>query len=203
MLRIAHEQMHVGVTVEPDDLYDDYTHQIHHRVGELIHDRAYAVGLPAHWTAIKLIEGDELVEKALDLNEITKSRLESVCREYEDAYALGDRETLIADSRYQFIQNVVRVSVKKGRPHGALTRSDQIDSIVTNKYLAIPVFLLMMLAMFALTLAPWVPSLRRSGDAGGRLVCRMGGRGSHCRRSGALGQLPVGGGCDRGCGGCA
>ena len=154
MLRIAHEQMHVGVTVEPDDLYDDYTHQIHHRVGELIHDRAYAVGLPAHWTAIKLIEGDELVEKALDLNEITKSRLESVCREYEDAYALGDRETLIADSRYQFIQNVVRVSVKKGRPHGALTRSDQIDSIVTNKYLAIPVFLLMMLAMFALTFGP-------------------------------------------------
>ncbi len=112
------------------------------------------MGLPAHWTAIKLIEGDELVEKALDLNEITKSRLESVCREYEDAYALGDRETLIADSRYQFIQNVVRVSVKKGRPHGALTRSDQIDSIVTNKYLAIPVFLLMMLAMFALTFGP-------------------------------------------------
>ena len=67
---------------------------------------------------------------------------------------MGDRETLIADSRYQFIQNVVRVSVKKGRPHGALTRSDQIDSIVTNKYLAIPVFLLMMLAMFALTFGP-------------------------------------------------
>jgi len=67
MLRIAHEQMHVGVTVEPDDLYDDYTHAIHHRVGELVHDRAYAAGLPAHWTAVKLLEGDALVEKALDL----------------------------------------------------------------------------------------------------------------------------------------
>lgn len=154
MLRIAHRQMHVGVTIEPDDLYDDYTHRIHHQVGELIHDRAYAVHLPAHWTSIKLIEGDALVEQALGLDKSTREALESVCREYEGAYVLGDRETLIADSRYQFIQNVIQVSVKKGRPHGALTLSDKIDSIVTQKYLAVPVFLLMMLAMFAVTFGP-------------------------------------------------
>ena len=49
LLQVAHRQMHLGVTVEPDDLYDDFTHLIHHRVGELIHDQAYAKGLPAHW----------------------------------------------------------------------------------------------------------------------------------------------------------
>ncbi len=154
LLRIAHHQMHVGVTVEPDDLYDDYTHAIHHRIGELIHDRAYNLGLPAHWTSIKLIEGDALVERALGLDEAERAGVEDICEEYEDAYALGDRETLVADSRYQFIQNVVQVSVKKGRPHGALTLSDKIDSIVTQKYLAVPVFLLMMLAMFAVTFGP-------------------------------------------------
>ena len=69
LLRRAHQQMHVGVTVEPDDLYDDFTHQIHHKVGELIHDKAYAAKVPAHWAAIKLIEGDELVEQALGLDE--------------------------------------------------------------------------------------------------------------------------------------
>ena len=150
LLEVAHNQMHVGVTVEPDDLYDDYTHAIHHRVGELVHDRAYAAGLPAHWTAVKLLEGDALVEKALDLTRPERERLESICREYEGAYALGDRETLVADSRYRFIQDVVQLAVKRGQPHGSLTLSDRIDSIVTPRFLAVPVFFLMMLTMFAL-----------------------------------------------------
>ena len=154
LLEVAHNQMHVGVTVEPDDLYDDYTHAIHHRVGELVHDRAYAAGLPAHWTAVKLLEGDALVEKALDLTRPERERLESICREYEGAYALGDRETLVADSRYRFIQDVVQLAVKRGQPHGSLTLSDRIDSIVTHRFLAVPVFFLMMLTMFALTFGP-------------------------------------------------
>ena len=61
LLHTAHRQMHLGFTVEPDDLYDDYTHDIHHRMGELIHDYAYAANLPAHWASIKLLEGDEVV----------------------------------------------------------------------------------------------------------------------------------------------
>ena len=154
MLRVAHRQLHVGVTVEPDDLYDDFTHEIHHEVGELIHDKAYAVGLPSHWCSIKLIEGDELVEKALGLNDGERERLGRTIEKYETAYDLGDRETLIADSRYRFIQRVVGLAVEKGRGRDELTLSDKIDAIVTHRVLAIPVFLLMMLAMFALTFGP-------------------------------------------------
>ena len=154
LLEAAHRQMHVGVTIEPDDLYDGFTHQIHHKVGELIHDKAYAAHIPAHWASIKLIEGDALVEKALGLSQKERDELEAVCREYEGAYDLGDRETLIADARYQFIQTVVAQCVRRGRPLGAPTLSDRIDAIVTHKVLAIPVFLLMMLCMFALTFGP-------------------------------------------------
>ena len=154
LLQVAHRQLHVGVTVEPDDLYDDYTHQIHHQMGELIHDRAYAAHIPAHWASIKLIEGDQLVADALDLDQEARAGVEAICRSYEDAYVLGDRETLIADSRYQFIQRVVSMAVKKGRGGHALTLSDKIDSIVTHKVLAVPVFLLMMLLMFAVTFGP-------------------------------------------------
>ena len=154
LLRVAHNQMHVGVTMEPDDLYDDYTHRIHHEVGALIHDRAYAAHIPAHWASVKLIEGDDLVEKSLGLDEATRKKLNKVYEEYEGAYVLGDRETLIADARYQFIQRIVSVAVHKGRKVGAMTTSDKIDSIVTHKWLAVPVFLLMMLCMFALTFGP-------------------------------------------------
>lgn len=154
LLRTAHLQMHAGVTVEPDDLYDDYTHEIHHLVGELIHDRAYATGLPAHWTSIKLLEGDALVEESLSLDEATQTQVEALCGAYEKAYPLGDRETLVADSRYRFIQTVVDAAVRKGALRGGLTTSDRIDSIVTHKFLAVPVFLLMMLLMFAVTFGP-------------------------------------------------
>ena len=154
LLRIAHQQIHVGVTMEPDDLYDGFTHMIHHRVGEEIHDLAYAAGIPAHWASIKLLEGDQLVERALGLDEGTKARVDAIAKEYEDAYDLGDRETLIADSRYRFIQQVVEQTVTKGRREGTPTLSDRIDSVVTNKVLAIPVFLLTMLCMFAVTFGP-------------------------------------------------
>ncbi|MGM9607782.1 MAG: ferrous iron transport protein B [Oscillospiraceae bacterium] len=154
LLKVAHKQMHVGVTLEPDDLYDDFTHRIHHDIGELIHDKAYAADIPAHWASIKLIEGDKLVEKALGLDEETRWKVDTVVKEYEGAYSLGDRETLIADARYQYICRVVKLAVQKGRPLGELTLSDKIDSIVTNKYLAVPVFLLMMLLMFSVTFGP-------------------------------------------------
>ena len=154
LLKIAHRAVHSGFTLEPDSLYDDFTHRVHHQVGELIHDRAYAVHLPAHWTSIKLLEGDEQVEEALGLDEETKWKLSHIVSEYEGAYALGDRETLVADSRYQFIGRVVTVSVKKGQRLGTMTTSDKIDSIVTHRLFAVPIFLLTMLGMFALTFGP-------------------------------------------------
>lgn len=154
LLEVAHRQMHVGFTLEPDDLYDDYTHQVHHKVGEIIHDKAYAANIPAHWAAVKLIEGDRLVADSLALNQEEQRQVEAICAEYEGAYVLGDRETLIADSRYRFIQDVVKRSVRKGREKGTLTLSDQIDSIVTHKYLAVPTFLMMMLGVFAITFGP-------------------------------------------------
>ena len=76
----AHRQMHTGLTLEPDDLYDDFTHAIHHRIGDIIHDRAYERGIPAHWAAIKLLEGDSEVAKDLGLGETTLRRIDQIAR---------------------------------------------------------------------------------------------------------------------------
>ncbi len=154
LLSAAHQQMHVGVTLEPDDLYDAFTHTIHHRIGELVHDNAYAAHLPAHWASIKLLEGDALVEKALHLDPETAQKADQIAKEYEASSDLGDRETLIADSRYRFIERVVQNTVKRGDRKDAVSLSFQIDSIVTHKWLAIPIFLLMMLLVFAITFGP-------------------------------------------------
>ena len=166
LLHTAHRQMHLGCTVEPDDLYDAFTHDIHHRMGELLHDYAYAAGLPAHWASIKLLEGDELVERALALPEPVQEQLDRVVAEYESASDLGDRETLVADSRYQYIERVVAASVTKGQKPGELTLSEKVDKVVTGKYLALPLFLCAMLVMFVITFGPfgsWLSNLVAAG----------------------------------------
>ena len=155
LMHTAHRQMHLGVTIEPDDLYDDYTHDIHHRMGELLHDYAYAADLPAHWASIKLLEGDAIVEKALDLPQDVKQKLAALVAEYENSSDLGDRETLIADSRYQYIQRVVAASVVRGGVPGELTFSEKIDKVVTHRIFAIPLFLCTMLIMFVVTFGPF------------------------------------------------
>ena len=155
LMHTAHRQMHLGVTIEPDDLYDDYTHDIHHRMGELLHDYAYAANLPAHWASIKLLEGDSIVEQALALPPEVKTRLDALVAEYENSSDLGDRETLIADSRYQYIQKVVGASVVRGGVPGELTLSEKIDRVVTHRVLAIPLFLCTMLVMFVITFGPF------------------------------------------------
>ena len=166
LLHTAHRQMHLGCTIEPDDLYDDFTHDIHHRMGALIHDYAYAAHLPAHWASIKLLEGDDIVAKALGLPREVEDRLEKVVAEYENSSDLGDRETLIADSRYQYIEKVVSAAVVKGQAAGELTLSEKIDKVVTHRIFAIPLFLCTMLVMFAITFGPfgsWLSDLVGAG----------------------------------------
>lgn len=155
LLQVAHRQMHLGVTYEPDDLYDDFTHDIHHRMGELIHDYAYAANLPAHWASIKLLEGDGIVAKALNLPADVQNKLDAIIAEYEASSALGDRETLVADSRYRYIERVVHASVTKGKDSEGPTLTEKIDRIVTGKYTALPLFLCAMLVMFVITFGPF------------------------------------------------
>ena len=155
LLQVAHRQMHLGVTYEPDDLYDDFTHDIHHRMGELIHDYAYAANLPAHWASIKLLEGDGIVAKALNLPADVQNKLDAIIAEYEASSALGDRETLVADSRYRYIERVVHASVTKGKGSEGPTLTEKIDRIVTGKYTALPLFLCAMLVMFVITFGPF------------------------------------------------
>ena len=151
LVQEAHRQMHTGLTLEPDDLYDDFTHAIHHRIGELIHDRAYAKGIPAHWAAIKLLGGDDEVARDLELDRDTLDKIDAIAGEYEAASPLGDRETLLADSRYRFVERVVRSAVRRQSREGVRTLTERIDAVATHKYLAIPLFLAMMLLVFLVT----------------------------------------------------
>ncbi|PWM20632.1 MAG: ferrous iron transport protein B [Clostridiales bacterium] len=150
LIREAVRQAERGFVIEPDDLYDDYTHQIHHRIDSIVYPYAKRAGLPVHWTSIKMLEGDELLKKNLEIPEEPFEQIEKIAREYESSSKLGDRETMVADSRYKYIEKIVAKAVVKSSL-GKKTATEKIDAVVTHKIFAIPIFLLIMFLIFTLT----------------------------------------------------
>ncbi len=103
--------------------------------------------------AVKLIEGDNLEKKefrdryAADLvQRIGELRKEIALASDMDR----DFEAAIADLRYRHITGHYRRALLHSRKHGELTRSDKIDRILTNRYLGIPIFLIVMFFVFHL-----------------------------------------------------
>ena len=104
--------------------------------------------LEKEWRALKLVEGDEIVTALLSEEEKSKV-LKFV--EVAENNADGDTEARIADLRYQFIGKIVRASVKKGERKVKETKSDKIDRVLTNRFLALPIFAVVMYLLFACT----------------------------------------------------
>ena len=122
----------------------------------------YVQNIYLRWYAIKLFERDEVVLKELNLDDETMAHLEKHIvdceREMDD-----DAESIVADQRYRYIEDVVRRSVKKTAEKHAATLSDRIDSIVTNRILALPIFAGMMFLMYAIAMGSFPFSIGTMG----------------------------------------
>ena len=108
------------------------------------------------WYAIKLFERDDLVRKEVGLDDGLIRHLEQHIRDCEREMD-DDAESIIADQRYTYIGNVMAKAVKKKAGKHAMTLSDHIDRIVTDRILAIPIFALVMFLMYAIAMGnfPW------------------------------------------------
>ena len=151
VINAAHAEFHGGFNIEPDDIYNGYTHALHHQIGDLVGKYAKQAGLPLHWAEMKLMEGDGETKKELALPEDVQQRVDKIIKEYSDSAPLGDSESMIADARYKYVTRVCAAALHRGHPIDELTASDKIDRVLTNKYLALPIFIGIMLAIFALT----------------------------------------------------
>lgn len=107
--------------------------------------------IPYSFYSSKILEGDKRVIKELKLSEKQSKNVEAIAKRYENTGKYGDRETMLADARYRFIEDVTKKCVVKGKSDEKLTVSDKIDLIVTNRFLALPIFLLIMMIIFSLT----------------------------------------------------
>ncbi len=103
------------------------------------------------WFAIKLFERDERVRKELDLDGDLLAHIEKHIADCE-AEMDDDAESIIADQRYTYIGGAVAKAVKKKAPKYSASLSDKIDSIVTNRLLALPIFAGIMYLMYAIAM---------------------------------------------------
>ena len=103
-----------------------------------------------HWYAVKLFEQDEKVLASLPLNAETADQVAAVVKTCETAMD-DDRESIITNERYEYISKLVARCVRKGR--SGLSPSDKIDRIVTNRWLALPIFAVVMYVVYYISIS--------------------------------------------------
>lgn len=133
----------------PLDIYTGNVKTAVKQIESIISSTCLEKKQPLRWSAVKLIEGDAPTLEALDLSDTQLNCLESIVQELETNKI--DREMVIADQKYKFICDVREKAVKRTLEDGHMTLSDKIDSVVTNKYLAIPLFFGLMALIFYIT----------------------------------------------------
>lgn len=97
------------------------------------------------WYAIKLFEEDEQVLQKNDVSSYDMKQLDALRQEIVEEED-DDAESIITDQRYQFITNVMKIAYQKNRK--GISTSDKIDQIVTNRWLALPIFALVMIFIY-------------------------------------------------------
>ena len=98
------------------------------------------------WYAIKIFERDEKILNKLQISDSVKNHIENDIKSAEDEMD-DDSESIITNERYVYIASVIKNCYKKKNKNG-LTVSDKIDKVVTNRFLALPIFALVMFIVY-------------------------------------------------------
>lgn len=125
-------------------------HRCIHAVSHQVEDHAIKGGMSPRFAATKIVENDTQIIEKLELSQNELEMMEHSIEEMEKDHCM-DRNAALADMRYTFIEKVCSKTVKKCHESKEHRRSVRIDSVLTNKYLAIPMFLAIMFLVFFLT----------------------------------------------------
>ena len=110
------------------------------------------------WYAIKVFERDEKVQEEMKLDSSLSSHLEEHILDCEKELD-DDAESIITNQRYSYINGVVTKAVKKKAAKHSLSTSDKVDQIVTNRVLALPIFVVAMFLVYAIAMGGWTVSI--------------------------------------------
>lgn len=140
-------------------------HRCIHTVSHVVEDHADKIGVPSRFAATRVIEEDAEIILALKLSDNELELIGHAVLEMENEGGL-DRNAALAEMRYRFIEAVCSECVIKAQESKEMLRSVKIDKVLTNKYLAIPMFIAIMGFIFWMTfsvLGKWLSDLLALG----------------------------------------
>lgn len=103
------------------------------------------------WYSVKVFERDERIDEFLKLTDEKKAKIEPIIKKVEEILD-DDAESIITSQRYDYIGTIVQHAVKKKGSKHELSVSDKIDKIVTNRILALPIFILVMYVVYTIAM---------------------------------------------------
>ncbi|MEG0017964.1 MAG: ferrous iron transport protein B, partial [Hydrogenoanaerobacterium sp.] len=151
------ETVKIASSTEPQPHHIEYDYKTQNAISSILLILTENTQTSDHhiqFYASKLLEADASIADILKLTESQRERIEVLVKAYEATSEYGDRDTMLADARYSYITKLVGKTVVKNTTPGFLTMSDKIDRIVTNRVLALPVFLAVMFFMFTIVFGP-------------------------------------------------
>ncbi|MCD8343537.1 MAG: ferrous iron transporter B [Oscillospiraceae bacterium] len=152
----AVEEAKKGLTSEPPHVFTGSVEHALAHIEESISGKVDEKNL--RWYAIKIFERDEKVLEELKLDKTLSEHLEAHIADCEKEMD-DDAESIITNQRYAYISGVVSKAVKKKGTKKNLTVSDKIDRIVTNRILALPIFVVVMFCVYAIAMGGWTVSI--------------------------------------------
>ncbi|MEE0945527.1 MAG: ferrous iron transport protein B [Acutalibacteraceae bacterium] len=137
-----------GKNVVPEHIFSgDVEHAVAHIEEAAIHNMEDS---QQRWYAIKIFERDVMVRKELPIDEKTLAHIEKDIAHVEEHFD-DDAESIIINERYEYIEKILKDCSKK-KSLGRLTVSDKIDRIVTNRFLALPIFAIAMWLVYYISI---------------------------------------------------
>ncbi len=164
-----------GKTVPSHIFSGEVEHTLAHIEEAAVHNLAPEL---QRWYAIKIFERDERVIKKLEIGEELLSHIEEDIRSTEKILD-DDAESIITNERYNYITRILSGIYKKKNPDG-LTVSDKIDRVVTNRFLALPIFAAIMFLVYFIsvsTVGAWATDFMNEGLFGDGFY--ISGKGEH------------------------
>lgn len=131
--------------------YSDEANEAFEKIEEVIVKSISTEGIEKRWLAVKLFERDQNVIDKLNISKNILDEIEEIIKKYETELD-DDSESIVTGDRYAFIGEVISTSVKK-QNKGKETTSDKIDRIVTNRFLALPIFAAIMFGVYYIAIS--------------------------------------------------
>ena len=149
----AVQMARAGIKTRPQHTFSGPVEDALAQIRELAADLVPAEN--ARWYSIKLFERDARVLERLRLPADVKAELETIVSDCEKQFD-DDSESIITNERYQYISGLMKSCVQK--KNAGMTTSDRIDKVVTNRWLALPIFAAVMFVVYYVSVS-WLGTI--------------------------------------------